>query len=267
MRNAQLRPTTARRCGSVLRAGMNEPKCKALPAQRVRSAHSPGAVVRRNMAPQLKSHARTFPVSRELRVTNDAAHPTAPVVRLCPGRRRNAKSVREGAYRLTGDARMAEGAEQQAPPDALCLWVPEIFAAIEHLGLFGNAELLRAHLTLQTEFVHVIVNPSTGEVSRIPRSWAYSSLDENEFAEMAKQIRDYLLGDFGSNCASSARQMGRKHGAAFSDGGGSMTRTNANTKPVCGITAARSARESECRAVQQVFITSESTAVAATCRK
>ena len=79
-------------------------------------------------------------------------------------------------------------------------WVPEIFAAIEHLGLFGNAELLRAHLTLQTEFVHVIVNPATGEVSRIPRSWAYSSLDENEFAEMAKQIRDYLLGDFLELC-------------------------------------------------------------------
>ena len=79
-------------------------------------------------------------------------------------------------------------------------WVPEIFAAIEHLGLFGNAELLRAHLTLQTEFVHVIVNPSTGEVSRIPRSWAYSSLDENEFVEMAKQIRDYLLGDFLELC-------------------------------------------------------------------
>mgnify|MGYP000880752234 FL=1 len=79
-------------------------------------------------------------------------------------------------------------------------WVPEIFAAIEHLGLFGNAELLRAHLTLQTEFVHVIVNPSTGEVSRIPRSWAYSSLDENEFVEMAKQIRDYLLGDFLDLC-------------------------------------------------------------------
>ena len=79
-------------------------------------------------------------------------------------------------------------------------WVPEIFAAIEHLGLFGNAELLRAHLTLQTEFVHVIVNPATGEVSRIPRSWAYSSLDENEFAEMVKQIRDYLLGDFLELC-------------------------------------------------------------------
>lgn len=79
-------------------------------------------------------------------------------------------------------------------------WVPEIFAAIEHLQLFSNAELLRAHLTLQTEFVHVVVNPATGEVSRIPRSWAYSSLDENEFVEMAKQIRDYLLGDFLDLC-------------------------------------------------------------------
>ena len=79
-------------------------------------------------------------------------------------------------------------------------WVPEIFAAIEHLQLFSNAELLRAHLTLQTEFVHVVVNPATGEVSRIPRSWAYSSLDENEFVEMAKQIRDYLLGDFLELC-------------------------------------------------------------------
>lgn len=79
-------------------------------------------------------------------------------------------------------------------------WVPEIFAAIEHLQLFGNAELLRAHLTLQTEFVHVVVNPATGEVSRIPRSWAYASLDENEFAEMVKQIRDYLLGDFLDLC-------------------------------------------------------------------
>jgi hypothetical protein len=42
-------------------------------------------------------------------------------------------------------------------------WVPEIFAAIEHLGLFGNAELLRAHLTLQTEFVHVIVTRLPGK--------------------------------------------------------------------------------------------------------
>ena len=79
-------------------------------------------------------------------------------------------------------------------------WVPEIFAAIEHLGLFGNAELLRAHLTLKTEYVHIVADPATGEVSRIPRSWAYSSLDENEFADMAKQIRDYLLGDFLELC-------------------------------------------------------------------
>ena len=50
------------------------------------------------------------------------------------------------------------------------------------LDCSGNAELLRAHLTLQTEFVHVIVNPSTGEVSRIPRSRAYSSLDETNLS-------------------------------------------------------------------------------------
>ena len=110
----------------------------------------------------------SFAREPELRVTNDAAHPTAPVVRLCAGGRRNAESAREGANRPAGDTRMAEGAEQQSTTGCGFALVPEIFAAIEHLGLFGNAELLRAHLTLQTEFVHVIVNLSTGEVSRIP---------------------------------------------------------------------------------------------------
>lgn len=79
-------------------------------------------------------------------------------------------------------------------------WMPEIFAAIEHLQLFGNSELLRQFLTLQTEFVHTVVNPRTGEVSRIPRSWAYASMDEDEFSKMIPQIRDYLLGEFLELC-------------------------------------------------------------------
>ena len=111
------------------------------------------------------------------------------------GGRRNAESGWRRCQSVAGDTRMAEGVEQQAPQDALLPGAGNL-RRYRTSGLFGNAELLRAHLTLQTEFVHVIVNPSTGEVSRIPRSWAYSSLDENEFVEMAKQIRDYLLGDF-----------------------------------------------------------------------
>ena len=79
-------------------------------------------------------------------------------------------------------------------------WVPEIFTAIEHLNLFGNAELLRQWLTLQTEFVNTIINPRTGEVSRTPRSWAYASMDEDEFSRLVVQVRDYLLGEFLELC-------------------------------------------------------------------
>jgi len=79
-------------------------------------------------------------------------------------------------------------------------WMPDIFAAIEHLGLFANVELLRQHLTLQTEFVNTLVNPHTGEVLRTPRSWAYASMDEDEFGRMVDQIRVYLLGDFLELC-------------------------------------------------------------------
>ena len=57
----------------------------------------------------------------------------------------------------------------------------------------------------------------------MPRSWAYDKMDETEFAKMVPQIRDYLLGDF-LELLHRARQMGRQHGAAFSDGGGSMTK-------------------------------------------
>ncbi len=79
-------------------------------------------------------------------------------------------------------------------------WVPDIFNYIEHLGIFGNAELLRAHLTLQTEFVIVLANPHTGEVNRSPRSWSYLSMDEDEFSEMIKQMKPYLMSDFVEMC-------------------------------------------------------------------
>lgn len=79
-------------------------------------------------------------------------------------------------------------------------WVPQIFGTIEHLGLFGNSELLRQYLTLQTEYVQTIVNPHTGEVSRTPRSWSYASMDEDEFGKMVEQIKRYLLGDFLELC-------------------------------------------------------------------
>ena len=79
-------------------------------------------------------------------------------------------------------------------------WVGKLFEAIEHLQLFGNSELLRQHLTLQTEFVDTHINPITGEVNRVPRSWAYDKMDETEFAKMVPQIRDYLLGDFLELC-------------------------------------------------------------------
>ena len=79
-------------------------------------------------------------------------------------------------------------------------WVPELFEAIEHLNLFGNSELLRQWLTLQTEFVNTIINPHTGEVSRTPRSWAYASMDEDEFSRLVVQVRDYLLGEFLELC-------------------------------------------------------------------
>ena len=79
-------------------------------------------------------------------------------------------------------------------------WMADLYAAIEHLQLFGNAELLRQHCTLQTEFINTVVDPRTGEVFRTPRSWSYESMDEEEFGRMVPQIRDYLLGDFLELC-------------------------------------------------------------------
>ena len=98
----------------------------------------------------------------EQRVTNDTANPTTPVVRLCPGRRRNAKAFAKvpiGSL-VTREWRKVRNSKHHRMRFA---WVPEIFAAIEHLGLFGKRRMLRAHLTLQTEFVHVIVNLATGK--------------------------------------------------------------------------------------------------------
>jgi len=79
-------------------------------------------------------------------------------------------------------------------------WVPEIFESIEHLEMFANAEALRAYLTLQTDYVNTCVNPATGEIYRTPRSWAYKSMDENEFSAMVGQITAHLCGDFASIC-------------------------------------------------------------------
>ena len=55
---------------------------------------------------------------------------------------------------------------------------------------------------------------------------------------MAKQIRDYLLGDFLELCIG-ARQVGRQHGAAFSDGGGSMIATHKHRKSGALVTYVR----------------------------
>ena len=157
------------------------------------------------------------------------ANPTAPVVRLCPGRRRNAKSVRQKVVigsLVTREWRKVRNSKHHRMRFA---WVPEIFAAIEHLGLFGNAELLRAHLTLQTEFVHVIVNPATGEVSRIPRSWAYSSLDENDLPRWRSKSA-ITCSATSSSCASSAASGTTTRCCIFSDGGGSMIATHKHRK-------------------------------------
>lgn len=79
-------------------------------------------------------------------------------------------------------------------------WVTDIFSAIEHLGMFANSEALRAYLTLQTEFVITLANPMTGEIHRMPRSWAYDSMDENDFSKMVSQIMPHLCGDFATMC-------------------------------------------------------------------
>jgi hypothetical protein len=79
-------------------------------------------------------------------------------------------------------------------------WIPEIFAAIEHLGMFANSEALRCYLTLQTDYVLTVMNPATGEIYRTPRSWSYKGMDETDFSKMVEQITTHLCGDFASIC-------------------------------------------------------------------
>ena len=53
--------------------------------------------------------------------------------------------------------------------------------------------------------------------------------DENEFAEMVKQIRDYLLGDFLELCIERGKWDDNTV-LAFSDGGGSTIATHKHRK-------------------------------------
>ena len=76
-------------------------------------------------------------------------------------------------------------------------WLNELYEDIEHMGIFGSQELLRAHLTLQTDHITVHLNPFTGEVTHSPKSWGYppDGPDEERFRAVMNQIGEYFFND------------------------------------------------------------------------
>lgn len=65
---------------------------------------------------------------------------------------------------------------------------------------FGNPEALRRHLALQTSFVIEDIDRATGELVRIPRSWAYNDMDELEFTQLHAELVPVILREFFPSC-------------------------------------------------------------------
>ena len=58
---------------------------------------------------------------------------------------------------------------------------------------YDTKDRLRAAMTIGAGFVHDIINPMTGEVAWMPKSWAFSSMDDVEFSELYNRLIDVAL--------------------------------------------------------------------------
>jgi hypothetical protein len=61
---------------------------------------------------------------------------------------------------------------------------------------FDGAEALRCFLTLHTSFCHAYQDQATGAVFRVPRSWAYDEMDEEEFTKLHEELIPVILREF-----------------------------------------------------------------------
>jgi hypothetical protein len=75
-------------------------------------------------------------------------------------------------------------------------WVRDLHAHLEHTGLFASPEALRSHITIAAGALTELLNPFTGEILQVPRSWRYEEMDEKEFSEMIQRAQAYLVGQF-----------------------------------------------------------------------
>lgn len=58
---------------------------------------------------------------------------------------------------------------------------------------YPSVERLRAAMTIGAGFVHDIVDPYTGEVHWIPKSWEFAAMDDIEFRELYNRLVDVAL--------------------------------------------------------------------------
>lgn len=58
---------------------------------------------------------------------------------------------------------------------------------------YPTKELLRKAMTVGAGFVDEIINPLTGEVAWMARSWAFDNMDDTEFNELFSRLVDVAL--------------------------------------------------------------------------
>lgn len=58
---------------------------------------------------------------------------------------------------------------------------------------YPNMEILRQSMTIGAGFVDTVVNPMTGEVSLVPKSWSFANMDETEFNELYSRLIDVAM--------------------------------------------------------------------------
>lgn len=58
---------------------------------------------------------------------------------------------------------------------------------------YPTKQTLRDAMTIGAGFVDMVANPITGEVSMVPKSWAFSAMDDIEFKELFNRLIDVAL--------------------------------------------------------------------------
>ena len=58
---------------------------------------------------------------------------------------------------------------------------------------YPNKEVLRKAMTIGAGFVEEIINPMTGEIAFIAKSWRFDSMDDIEFRELYSRLIDVAI--------------------------------------------------------------------------